>query len=373
MKKYKSHIIFFSLLSIFILVFYYIGETILPFIIGLLLAYALNPFIKKIQKIIPNRNLAVTFFLFVAVVFIMGSIWGFGNHIVNDFKRLNNAFVTFVDDNSEDIDKTSSKIKSYIEKIYPQKELEKQLSIESRIDSLNLDSETIKESLSNITSFLGSNEEENEDNNLNYNWFLIIIYSLGYFIYIIYTYNYFENRFEKYFGKKQKKQSNKFLNEMINDFNNTFSTYFRQRSKVVIISSLIFIISFLIIGIPGAIILGIIAGLLCYISHFHYLALIPLLLSCWALSIEQNHSFFLYLALVFAVLIIVSILEELVFFPKIMKDVSSMNPAIMMISLSIWSYVFGTVGLLIALPLTTVLLIYLDRILIQRVEKLETQ
>jgi len=372
MEKYKSHIIFFSLLSIFIVIFYYIGETILPFIIGLLFAYALNPFIKKIQKFIPNRNLAVTLFLVLTIVFSTGSVWILGNHIVNDFKRLNNAFITFADNNSKDIDETSNKIKSYIEKIYPKKDLEKQLDIESRIDSLNFDSETIKESMSNITSFLGSKDED-ENNNLDFNWYLIIIYSLGYFVYIIYTYNYFENRFEKYFGREQEKKRNKYLGGILNDFNNTFSNYFRQRSKIVIISALIFTISFLIIGIPGAVIFGIIAGLLCYICHFHYLALLPLSLSCWALSIEQNQSFFLYFGLLSAVFIIVSILEELIFFPKIMKDVSSMNPAIMMISLAVWSYVLGTAGLLIGLPLTTVLLLYLDRILMHRKEKLETQ
>ena len=370
MEKYKSHIIFLSLLLVFIVIFYYIGKIILPFIIGLFFAYALKPLIKKIQKFIPNRNLAVTFLLLLTVVVSIGFVWLFGNQVVNDFKQLNNAFLIFAENNSDEIDKTTNKIKSYIEKIYPKKDLEKQLGKESKMDSLDFNSETIKESLSNITSFLGSNEKD-ENSKHNLNWFLIFIYSMGYFIFIIYTYNYFENSFEKYFGGEKKR--NKYFEGIKDDFNNTFSTYFRQRSKIVVISTFIFITSFFIIGIPGAIIFGLIAGFLCYISHFHYLALIPLSLSCWALSIQQNHGFFLYFGLVLSIFIIVSVLEELLFFPKIMKGVSSMNPAIMMVSLSVWSYIFGTIGLLIALPLTTVLLVYLDRILLQRREKLETQ
>ncbi len=54
-----------------------------------------------------------------------------------------------------------------------------------------------------------------------------------------------------------------------------------------------------------------------------------------------------------------------------MKGVSSMNPAVMVISLSVWSYILGTIGLFLALPLTSVLLSYIDRLLMYRKEKLE--
>jgi predicted PurR-regulated permease PerM len=196
------------------------------------------------------------------------------------------------------------------------------------------------------------------------NWFLVLLYSIGYFLVIMYSFPYFESRFTKYFGGER--QSHQLFDQLLTEFKQTFLRYFRQRSKVVVISSIIFITAFLIIGIPGAIIIGILAGLLCYISHFQYLALLPLALSCWALSIEQDQSFFLYFGLVFATVVLVSVLEELLFFPKIMKDVATMNPAIMMISLAVWSALFGTAGFLIAIPLTTVLLSYLDKLLLYR-------
>ena len=113
--------------------------------------------------------------------------------------------------------------------------------------------------------------------------------------------------------------------------------------------------------LPGAIVLGGLAGVLCYASHFHYYALLPLSLSCWVLSVENNQSFFLYFGLITFVFIIVSILEELVFFPKIMKGVSSMNPAIMMLSFCVFNFLFGTIGILIALPITAVLLLYSNK------------
>ncbi|WP_299222649.1 AI-2E family transporter [uncultured Aquimarina sp.] len=361
MKNYKSHFVFICLLVFFTLAFYYLGEIILPFIIGLFLAYLLNPLVKKIQKNIPNRNVAVTVLLAASIGISLGFITLFGSQAMHDFKRLNNAFSIFAENNSQEINTTANKVKSYIQKIYSEVELLKQNEeTEAKTTSQNIDTETIAETLSQITSFFKSGASD-DDKDHNFNWFLIMLYSIGYFVCILYTYPYFETRFAKYF--RGNKKQNQLWNELITDFNQTFLKYFRQRSTVVIISSIIFILSFLIIGIPGAIILGLIAGLLCYISHFHYLALIPLSISCWALSIEQEQSFFIYFGLVLLIFIIVSILEELVFFPFIMKGVSSMNPAIMMISFSLWTYIFGVIGLLIALPLTSMLLLYMDRVL----------
>jgi predicted PurR-regulated permease PerM len=219
--------------------------------------------------------------------------------------------------------------------------------------------------LTGVASLIGSEDGEKQSKK-GINWFVLVLYAMGYFIYIIYGYTYFERKFEKYFGGER--AENNVISDFLHDFQSAFLVYFKQRSKIVLIASAFFITAFLIIGIPGAIIAGLIAGLLCYIPHFHYLALLPLALSCWAVSIEKDGSFMLYFGLVILTFIILSIVEELILFPKIMKGVSAMNPSIMLISLAVWSHVFGTVGLLIALPLTTVLLIYLDRILLKRKE-----
>lgn len=373
MKNYKQHIFFIGLLLLVLVVFYFVGEIVLPFFIGLLLAYAVNPSVNKIQKKIPNRNLAVISFLGIITVGLVSLLLVFGASITNDFKRLNTAFETFINENSETIDESKNQIKSYIEEIYSVEELEKQLDELSQQDSLeNLNTDAIGESFSKILSFFSSDEETiKTSSKKSINWLLIFLYSLGYFVYILFTYDYFDIRFKKYFGGEEK--LNKSVNQLIQDFNSSFLVYFRQRSKVVLICSLIITVSFFSIGVPGALILGIIAGLLCYITNFHYFALIPLSLSCWALSIEQNHSFFLYFGIVVGIFILISILEEVWFFPLIMKGVSNMNPAIMMVSFTLWSYVFGTTtGLLIALPLTTILLLYLDRILIYAREYFST-
>lgn len=360
-KKYSHHIIFLSLIVGLLITFYFLGEIILPFIFGLGLAYLVNPIVNKFQKLFRNRNLSITLFLFFALALIGLSSWGLGSQITNDFSRLNGAFTKFTSDHQEKIDGATSTVISYVKDIYEEKTMDQSLNVEMAIDSLKNNTELIEESFDKITSFLQSDDPK-EKTDSGYNWFIIILYSIGYFLCCIYTFDYFEEKFTKYFGKNQR--SIQFLDGVISDFKSVFLTYFKQRTKIVILCTILFIIFFLIIGIPGAIIFGILAGLLCYIAHFHYLTIIPLIICCWAQSIETGNSFFLYLGLITGVFILVSFLEELIFFPKIMKGVANMNPAIMMVSFAVWAYIFGTIGVFLALPLTTLLLIYLDRVLL---------
>jgi predicted PurR-regulated permease PerM len=369
MTKYKSHIIFLVLIIASGLIFYFIGDIILPFIIALFAAYLLNPTIKGIQRIIPNRTLAVTTFLVGSTLITLFSVFLLGNHVAKDFQRLTSAFEIFTEKHSEEIEHVKTEVGIYVEKIYSEEKKAKEKNAKASRNSEGIDEETIKSVLTNLASLIGSNNDEQQSRK-GINWFVLVLSAMGYFIYIIYGYAYFEGKFEKYFGGER--VENNMISEFLHDFQSAFLIYFKQRSKIVLIASAFFITAFLLIGVPGAIIAGLVAGILCYIPHFHYLGLIPLALSCWAVSIEKDGSFMVYFGLVILTFVILSIVEELVLFPKLMKGVSAMNPSIMLISLAVWSHVFGTFGLLIALPLTTVLLIYLDRILLKRKELVDS-
>ena len=54
----------------------------------------------------------------------------------------------------------------------------------------------------------------------------------------------------------------------------------------------------------------------------------------------------------------VQLIQDLYLVPKIMGKTMGLNPAIILLSLSIWGSLLGFLGLIIALPLTTLLLSY---------------
>ena len=63
----------------------------------------------------------------------------------------------------------------------------------------------------------------------------------------------------------------------------------------------------------------------------------------------------------FAVFAIVQIISDMIITPKIMGKAMGLNPAILLLSLSVWGAVLGFIGLIIALPLTTLIMAYWQR------------
>lgn len=369
-RTYRPHLITLGLTAVLVTLLYFVGEVVIPFFLGLAIAYLVNPLIEKIRRAIPNRNLAVSVFLVSGVALAIGLSIFFGSQIIRDFQRLNEAVVSYAQNNSEALDASTQQIKDYIEQIYSPEELQEKLGISGSLDSIDtetlmadLDTDAIGESLQSLGAFFTADEEDDTPAKSSMNWFVIFFSSIAYFLYIIYTYSYFESKFHKYFSGS----SNSKIGQFAADFKRTFLSYFKQRSKVVGIFIVLFTVAFLAIGLPGAIIFGILTGLLCYVAYLQYIVLIPLSLGCLVLAMERDQNFFLFFGIVLAVFILMSVLEEMVLFPYVMKDVSSMNPAIMMVSLALWTYLLGIFGLLIGLPLTSLVLIYLDKVLLNRI------
>ena len=298
-----------------------------------------NPLVERIQKGIKNRNAAVSILLVSVIAAIVGIVVLFGSEIIQDVKRLNNGIQIFISDHEQEIDEGNQQIKSYIESIYSFDELEQQIetSAQNEADSLaeGAHMEELQSALSGLTSFIGGSDEAGdaveEDTGRSLNWIIIFFSSIGYFIYILFTYEYFQEKSRKYFGGDIKQS--KGIARFIGDFKRIFLDYFRQRSKIVGINFLIFLTTFLILDLPGAIMIAVIAAALTYIAHFHYLALIPLSLSCWIVAMETGNSFFLFFGIVAGAFVLVSILEELLMYPRFMKKYDTLNPAIMLVSL----------------------------------------
>jgi predicted PurR-regulated permease PerM len=64
-----------------------------------------------------------------------------------------------------------------------------------------------------------------------------------------------------------------------------------------------------------------------------------------------------------------SILEEAILTPWIMEKNIGMNPVIMILALSAWSYLFGLKGLLIGIPMTSLIIIYTKRYFLPAYQK----
>jgi predicted PurR-regulated permease PerM len=80
-------------------------------------------------------------------------------------------------------------------------------------------------------------------------------------------------------------------------------------------------------------------------------------------AVETGTNPWLVLALTGAVFLVVQAIQDLLLVPKIMGDVTGLNPAMIMLSLSVWGKLLGLLGLIVALPMTYLLLVYYRRFL----------
>lgn len=362
-EKTKAYLIGALFLIVIVALLWLVGEIVLPFVFALFLAYLINPLILKIKKRIKNRSLAITSFLLIVALLFAGVITFFGGHIIKDTKRLVYAVETFTQQNEQKIKEIKGSLETFVDNVYNHEIVKEQLQSSDTLTS-DEKKEGLMSALESVYSFFDSPSEVKEEQPVAKPWstFSMLTYTLLYTIFILYSFGYFEDKYLKYFGEA--KPTNKIFEATWRDFNLVFISYFKQRAKVVLLNIVIFIIAFIFMDLPGAIIIGIISGLLTYASHFQYLSLPLVAIGCWVLSIENDHSFFLYFVVSAAIYILVSVLEETVYFDKVMKSVNGMNPAVILLAFTLWISIFGGfIGTIIALPITQLIMVYADRLL----------
>jgi predicted PurR-regulated permease PerM len=80
---------------------------------------------------------------------------------------------------------------------------------------------------------------------------------------------------------------------------------------------------------------------------------------------DTGDSFWMIMLSALIVFAVVQTIQDTILTPKIMGHVTGLNPAIILLSLSIWGSLLGILGMVIALPMTTLLITYYQRYVIK--------
>lgn len=337
----------------------YFSTVLIPFVIALIIAYFLNPFINYIQKFIKKRGLAVI----VGVLFIAGIFTGvimlivpmIGKEVHHAGILINELFSNT--DWIAQIDKyfpeaVAKKIKDFIEN----PDIQQVLTENQMKDAINFG---VKKVLPEIGSVLGYTLE-----------FILGILGLTvillYLFFILLDFNDIVSLWKSMIPPKYKNAVLGFSY----DFEFAMNNYFRAQALIATIVGVLFSIGFSVIGLPLGILLGIIIGFLNMIPYLQNIALLPAIFFAMLKSLETGQNFWIILGLVLLVFIVVQAIQDGVLVPKIMGDATGLNPAIILLSLSLWGKMLGMLGLLIALPMTYLLLSYYKR-MIAKTQKME--
>ena len=148
---------------------------------------------------------------------------------------------------------------------------------------------------------------------------------------------------------------------VVNDVKESMNQYFRGQAAVAFSVGILFSIGFLIIDFPLAIGFGLFIGLLNMVPYLQLIALVPTVLLALLKSADTGENFWWILAGALLVFCIVQIIQDGFIVPKIMGKITGLNPAIILLSLSVWGALMGMVGMIIALPCTSLMLSYYKR------------
>jgi len=153
------------------------------------------------------------------------------------------------------------------------------------------------------------------------------------------------------------------ITEFVSDFESAMSAYFRGQAAVAAICGVLFSVGLFLVGLPLAILLGLFLGLLNMVPYLQILGALPAGLLAMVHAVETGTSVWVVLGLVALVFVVVQVIQDAFLVPRIMGKVTGMNPAMILLSLSVWGKLLGLLGLIIALPMTYLLLVYYRRFL----------
>ena len=342
------------ILGALILALNYLSSVLIPFIIAVIIAYLMNPFVNLLQKLVKKRIIAVLlslllFFGVITLIFIL-----LVPVIIHEVAHMS----VLVQDLVQKTD-LQAQIQAYL----PENIAEE---VEAIIVSKDIQQIFSSEEMGGITDFfvkkilptVGNIFSETINIVLSILGLAIIIL---YLIFLLIDYNDVLADWKTLIPPKYKN----LVLGVIHDFETAMNKYFRAQALIATIVGVLFAIGFSIIGLPMGIVLGIFIGMLNMVPYLQNIALIPAVLLALMDSLETGSNFWIMLGLVLLVFVVVQIIQDAILVPKIMGDATGLNPAVILLSLSIWGKMLGMLGLLIALPMTYLLLSYYRRFIHQ--------
>lgn len=146
--------------------------------------------------------------------------------------------------------------------------------------------------------------------------------------------------------------------QFVEDFESAMSRYFRAQTLIALLVGVLFAIGFSIIGLPLAIVFGLFVGLLNLVPYLQTVAIIPAAFLAGIYCLENEENFWWMMGLVLVVFAVVQLAQDAYLTPKIMGDATGLNPAVILLALSVWGKLLGILGLIIALPVTFLIVSY---------------
>lgn len=329
-------------------------NVLLPFFIGWLIAYLLYPTVKFFQYKCKLKSRLLSIITTLLLVFVIGIGCAFLliPSIVNEFSRMGVLVVKYIQE---------IKSSNISESIFYQWMI-------NNLENINFQNIITWENLNNLLDKITPQFFSLISNT----WQFIVGVLVGgitllYVIFILIDYEKISAGFINIIPNKYKN----FVEGLISDVETGMNKYFRGQATIALLVGILFAIGFSIINLPLAITMGLFIGFLNLVPYLQTIGIIPVIFLGLLKAMETQQNFWWILLSILIVLIIVQCIQDLFLVPKIMGKAMGLNPAIILLSLSIWGSLFGIVGMIIALPATTLIISYYKRFILNNKNLIE--
>lgn len=327
-------------------------NALLPFLIAWLLAYMMQPFVKFFQYKLKFKSRILSIVAVIISTILVCTMLYF--LVVPSVTQEVNRTMELIQEPNQNYERIPMIPQSwihFIEKNIDPDELYKLLSKENIENAIKQLAPKMWILLTNTFSVLFS--------------ITIIFIILLYFIFILLDYERIADGWIKLIPGRYRP----FVQGLAEDVEYSMNRYFRGQSLIALCVGVLLAIGFKIIDFPLAVILGLFIGFLNLIPYMQAIGIIPMVLLALLKAAETGENFWIIFGLAVLVLCIVQVIQDLYLTPRIMGKAMGLNPAIILLSLSIWGTLLGFIGLIIALPLTTLFLSYYKRFILHEEEE----
>lgn len=322
----------------------YLSSVLLPFFIAWLIAYMIYPMVTFFQYRLKlkNRVLSIIVSLLVLTGVLTLAFVLLVPPIMDEFGKLKELLADYFIEGSKQA-AIPGTLANFIKEHVDMLQVQRTLSEENLLQTLR----SILPKAWNIFT---------QSVNVLFSIFALFI-TLLYMFFILLDYEAIANGWVGLVPAKYRPMTTR----IVNDVKEGMNRYFRGQSLVAFSVGVLFSIGFLIIDFPLAIGFGLFIGLLNMVPYLQLIAFVPTILLALLKAADTGENFWWILLCALLVFCIVQIIQDGFIVPKVMGKITGLNPAIILLSLSVWGALMGIVGMIIALPCTSIMLSYYKR------------
>ncbi len=340
--------LFVALLALFVAGINWLSAVLLPFFAAWAIAWILAPVVNflYVRCYIRPRFLAVILTLIGTTAIAVGALWLIVPPFLDGILHIKDALLRYLQNDSGHV-VLPNWMQNLLQEWLDSLQLEHKLKQGNVLQMLRTSLPhvwNVVQSTANVVISLASSA-----------------FALLYLVLLLADYDHYATIWLKYVPRSQRA----FLEKLSNDMAHNMRGYFRGQMLVAISNGVMFSIGFWLIGLPMPVGMGIFVGVLSFIPYIQVLGILPAALLSLLQMADTGSSFWGMMALVFLVYVVVQVLQDTIFTPRIMGQIMGLSPAVVLLSLSVWGYIAGIIGLMVALPLTTLMLAYYQRYILE--------